>query len=171
VLNIDEQFDDIYARYYLAIVRYAITRGLTKEIAEEISSETFERLWRRRAECNFDSEAALHVWIYKTAGLVMQEQARKPTADADLAACENHLSGTDEIGAREERMQYEHYIAEIEKELSDTERVLFRLILIEKKPYAGCADELGMNPVTMRAIVSRLRKKLRPFITKMLEKT
>ncbi len=170
MLNIDEQFDDIYARYYLAIVRYAITRGLTKETAEEISSETFERLWRRRADCKFDSEAALHVWIYKTAGLVMQEQARKTTADADLAACENHLSGTDEIGAREERIQYEHYVAEIEKELSDTERVLFRRILIEKKPYAACAGELRMNSVTMRVAISRLRKKLRPFVAEMLSK-
>ncbi len=171
MINIEELFNDIYARYYLAIVRYATAKGFPRETAEEIGNETFERLWRRRTECNFDGEAALHVWIYKTAGLVMQEQARKTTEDADLAACENHLSDTDEIGARDERMQYEHYIAEIEKELNETDRLLFRWILIEKKPYAACAGELGMNPVTMRASIFRLRKRLRPFITEMLKKT
>lgn len=171
MINIETVFDDIYTRYYLAIVRYAVAKGYPKETGEEIASETFERLWRRRAECEFDNDAALHVWIYKTAGLVLQEQIRKTTEDVDLAECENYLSDTDEISARDERMQYEQYVAEIEKELSDTERLLFRRILLEKKPYADCAEELGMNSGAMRVGISRLRKKLQPFITKLLEKT
>lgn len=171
MINIEASFDDIYARYYLAIVRYAIAKGFPKETAEEIAHETFERLWRKRRECEFETEAALRVWLYKVAGLVGQEQCRTNTEDVDLAACENYRSDTDEIGARDEQLQYEHYISEIEKELSDTERLLFRQILIEKKPYAACAGELRMNPVTMRVAISRLRKKLRPLIAEMLAKT
>ena len=171
MINIEVSFDDIYARYYLAIVRYTIARGFPKETAEEIAHETFERLWRKRTECDFENEAALRVWLYKVAGLVVQEQRRTNTEDVDLSACENYLSDTDEIGARDEQLQYEQYIAEIEKELSETERMLFRQILIEKKPYAACAGELRMNPVAMRVAISRLRKKLRPFITEMLTKT
>lgn len=171
MINIETLFDDIYARYYLAIVRYAVAKGFPKETGEEIASETFERLWRRRFEFEFDGEAALHVWIYKTAGRVLQEQIRKTTEDVDLAECENYISDTDEIGARDERIQHEQYVAEIEKELSDTERLLFRRILIEKKPYAACVEELGMNSGAMRVGISRLRKKLQPFVTKMLGKT
>jgi len=170
VINIDVSFDDIYTRYYLPIVRFAMAKGFSEETAEEIASETFERLWRRRDECKFETETAVRIWLYKTAGLVLQEQWRKSTEDADLAACENHLSDTDEIAARDEQMQYEHYVAEIEKELPESDRLLFRLVLIEKKPYAACTKELGMNPVTMRVSISRLRKKLRPFIKEMLEK-
>ena len=171
MINIEASFDDIYARYYLAIVRYATAKDFPKETAEEIAHETFERLWRKRTECMFENEAALRVWLYKAAALVGQEQHRTNTEDVDLAACENHLSDTDEIGARDEQLQYEHYIAEIEKDLSETERRLFRFVLIEKKPYAACAGELHMNPVTMRVAISRLRKKLRPFIAEMLAKT
>lgn len=171
MINIEMSFDDIYTRYYLPVVRYAVAKGFPKETAEEIASETFERLWRRRFACEFDGEAALHVWIYKTAGRVPQEQARKTTEDVDLAECENYISDTDEIGAQDERIQHEQYIAESEKELSDTERLLFRRILLEKKPYASCADELRMSPGTMRSSISRLRKKLRPFVAKLLEKT
>ena len=40
MLHIEALFDDIYARYYLAIVRYAITKRQSKENAEEIANET-----------------------------------------------------------------------------------------------------------------------------------
>ena len=170
MLHIEALFDDIYARYYLAIVRYAISKRQSKENAEEIANETFTRLWHRRAECEFESESTLIIWLYRTAGLILQEERRRSSEDVDLAACENYLSDTDVIGAQDEKLQYEHYIKEIEKELSEEERRLFHLIFIEKKPYAACAKELGLNPVTLRSCIFRLRKKLRPYIGKIIKK-
>ncbi len=171
MLNIEVMFDDIYARYYPAAVRYAAAKGHSRAIAEEIANETFERLWRRRLELAFENEPALLKWIYKTAGLVMMEQNRKSPHDADLSECENYIADTDKIGEQVEEIQYDQYLSEIEQSLPESERILFRMIFIEKKTYAACADELQMRQVTMRANISRLRKKLRPFVAEMLQKT
>lgn len=170
MLNIENVFDDIYARYYLALVRYVAAKQFSMAMSEEIANETFARLWRRRMECQFGSETAVRVWLYKTAGLVMLEQNRKTHDEADLNACENYILDRDIISEQVEQIQYEQYLSAIKQILSKNEWLLFRLIFIEKKPYAECADELHMHPVTMRANISRMRKKLRPFIAGMFKR-
>jgi RNA polymerase sigma-70 factor (ECF subfamily) len=171
VIDIETQFDDIYTRYYLAIVRYAISKQYSTEKAEEISQETFERLWRRRTELDFETESALYVWLYKTATLVMMETNKKETEQSDINLCEQYISEENDMGNREERIQYEHYVTAIEKELSDGEKQIFHMVFIDKKEYSYCASKLKMNPSTMRSNISRLRKKLRPYIDKMIKNT
>lgn len=171
MIDIETSFDDIYTRYYPAILRYGIAKRYSKEKAEEISQETFERLWQRRAKLKFENEAALHVWLYKVAALVMLETNRKDTDESDVALCERYITAEDDISDREEKMQYEHYVSKIENELSDGEKQIFRMVFVDKKEYSYCASKLKINPSTMRSNISRLRKKLRPYIDKMIKNT
>jgi len=84
----------------------------------------------------------------------------------------NDLAGIpdeDIIGAREEGLQHEYYIFEIRKILKPAEDRVFDLYAVKGMTYREMAAVLNKSESTIRSQVSRMRKKLRPTVEKLLK--
>ena len=72
--------------------------------------------------------------------------------------------------AKEEKQQYEAYIAEIKENLSDKELQIFEHIMLQKYTVSQTARLLDMKENTVMVSLYRLRKKLNKLIYKMIPK-
>ena len=90
MINIEQQYDDIYTEYYRVIHVFAMAKGAAPHIAEEIASETFTRLWEKRNECEFNdpddrvNENLLRRWLYRVAENVLYEYWRSIHNDSNF---------------------------------------------------------------------------------------
>jgi len=176
MINIEQQYDDIYTKYYRVIYVFSMAKGATPYAAEEIANETFMRLWEKRHECKFNepdnrlNERLLKAWLYRVAENVIYEFHRKNPDDNGLEELANTIAAEDQVEECIENIGYEEYIAEIEKELNEEQRIIFRMIFVEQLSYDEVQKKLKIKGTTLRSTVSRLRKLLRPYIADLIEK-
>jgi len=176
VINIEQQYNDIYAKYYRTILLFARSKGFPPHIADEIASETFTRLWENRNKCRFCepddhvNERLLKAWLYRVAENVIYEFRRKVRDDSNFEELANTISAEDSIDECIENISYEEYIAEIEQRLTEEQRAVFRVIFIEQLSYKEAQIKLKIKGTTLRSTVSRLRKLLRPYINDLMQK-
>jgi len=175
VINIEKQYDDIYRKYYRAILNFALTKGVQFHVAEEIAGETFTRLWAKQKECKFDNpdpeinERALRAWLYKVAINVLHEHWRNSPAESRLDELNNIIPDSGGIQDRIENIKYQEYISEIERQLTHQQLIIFRMIFIQHISYDEAEITLQIKGTTLRSTISRLRKQLRPYIDELTD--
>lgn len=176
MINIEQQYDDIYTEYYRVIHVFAMAKGAAPHIAEEIASETFTRLWEKRNECEFNdpddrvNENLLRRWLYRVAENVLYEYWRSIHNDSNFEELANTIAEEDSVNDCIEDIGYEEYIAEIEQELTEDQRAVFRAMFVEQLSYKEAQIKLKIKGTTLRSTVSRLRRLLRPYIDDLIEK-
>lgn len=176
MIQIEQQYDDIYTEYYRVIHVFAIAKGAPPHIAEEIASETFTRLWEKRNECQFNelddrvNEKLLKAWLYRVAENVIHEFRRKVHYDSNFEELANTITEDDNISDCIEDIGYREYIAEIEQKLTEDQLTVFRAMFVEKLSYKEAQAKLKIKGTTLRSTVSRLRKLLRPYIDNLIQK-
>lgn len=176
MINIERQYDDIYVEYYHAVLIFARSKGLSPHIAEEVVTETFTRLWAKRKGCKFDdpddrvNKRMLKTWLYRAAENVILEFQRKiPDADS-LEALADTITAEDQVEKCIEDIRYEEYLVEIEKELTEEQRAVFRAVFVEQLSYKEAQTKLKITGTALRSTISRLRKRLRPYINDLIQK-
>lgn len=175
MINIEKQYDDIYSKYYRVILNFAMAKGVTLHIAEDITGETLARLWEKRNECKFDnadpevSERALRAWLYKTAMNVLYEHWRNTPDDSSLDDLNGSVADIDNIQNCVEDIRYQEYIETIERQLTHQQKIIFRMIFIQHLSYDETEIKLNIKGTTLRSTISRLRKMLRPYIDNLID--
>ncbi len=174
MINIEQQFDDIYSRYYHVILAFARSKGLVLHVAEEVADEVFTRLWTRRDECKFNNpnddvnENMLRSWLYRAAEYVMFEAKRTIKDTENLEECINEVTDNDNINECIEDIGYDEYLAQIEKELPERQREIFHIMFVEKLNYEDAKKRLNLKDSSLRSAISRMRERLRPYIDKLI---
>ena len=162
-------FHTLYQEYHGVLYKTCISFTGNPAKADETVQEAFVRLWivwDSRLDC---SKSANKSWLYKTAVNILHEAQR---ADMRCPDNMNDLAGIpdeDIIGAREEGFQHEYYIFEIRKILKPAEDRVFDLYAVKGMTYREMAAVLNKSESTIRSQVSRMRKKLRPTVEKLLK--
>lgn len=169
MINIDSDYNKIYHEYYPVLLRYVGSKRIQHINTEEVAHEVLTRLWVKRKKCNFENDTQLVAWLIRAARFVILEHMRAEKDTESLTDHENVASDTDYIEQHFESARLKEYIREIEQSLSEHDRLVFRMIFIERRPYPECAAELKIKEVSLRASISRLRHRLRPYIDKILE--
>ena len=169
MINIEGQFEKIYHEYYPVLLRFVGSKRLKQINTEEIAQEALARLWEKRDECNFDNDAQLAAWLIRTSRFVILEYTRIGKDTECLTDHENTVSDTNHIEQRIEDIRLKQYLHEIEQDLSEYEQLIFKMVFIEHRPYRECAAELKIKDVSLRSSISRLRKKLKPYVDRILE--
>lgn len=170
MINIEIQFNKLYHEYYPVLLRYIASKSLPQIDIEDVANETLTRLWEKRDECTFENDAQIAAWLIRTSRFIILEYSRKRQGNESLTDHENTLSDTDVIDKRIEDVQLEQYLSKIEQDLSEHDRLIFKMIFIERLPYNECAEKLKIKEVSLRSSISRLRDKLRPYIDKMIDR-
>ena len=169
MINIESRFDEIYREYYPVLLRYITARRLPNINPEDIAHEALTLLWEKRAECEFESDEQLAAWILRTGKFTAMSHLKKMKDEESLSDHENTVSDSDNIEQHLEDVKLRKYLEKIQQELSERDRLIFKMIFIERRSYSECAEELKMKEVTLRSCISRLRDRLRPYMDKLFD--
>jgi RNA polymerase sigma-70 factor (ECF subfamily) len=158
-----ERFDRLYRRHADPIFRFCLRRTGDWALAEDIRSAVFYEAWRRRADVDLETRAALP-WLYGVAANVIRNHARSARrraaamrrvpwerAEADL---------TEDIAERIDASDRASAARDLMSRLPAGEREVVILCLAEDLSYSAAASVLGLPIGTVRSRLSRARARL-----------
>ena len=167
----DSLYTELFDLYHQSLINFCVSRGVRPENIEDIVSEAFTRALAKSDQVMPLKPPQQRAWLYSAVVLVIKENnARKsPEFFSEIENIENYLSDDDDFEQHRSDETFHDYVLQIYDELStEKERELFRLIFNQKIDYDTLAKKYDAEPGTVRVMVSRLRKKLRKIVNKML---
>ncbi|CAN5131248.1 sigma-70 family RNA polymerase sigma factor [soil metagenome] len=151
----------LFDRYAPTITRYAWAIADTKMDVEELVQDTFVTVWLKSGTVILP-DASLLPWLLVTCrnhGLNLRRRHEKHRADE----LPDNL-GTDPQANDESREQLRWVLDEIER-LDPIDRRICELCLIDGRPYAEAAEQVGISVDAVKKRVSRTRARLRKAVT------
>lgn len=147
----DREFDDAFERHWLSVFRFALAWTNEWRSAEDITQETFLRLWANRARV--DWSAPILPWLLTTARRLATDRFRR--ARRLVALMPHAAAGVDE----DARVRWLDVQAAM-KLLTPEQRAALVLSKVIGMDTQSVADALGTTPGGVRAAVSRARERL-----------
>lgn len=162
----EKLYRELFMKHHGTMFQFCRAFIHNETIADEIVHEAFVRLW-----CVWDERATYPPllnkgWLYKTMRNIIYETQR--VRNTDSINHHEHLQGDDHITEKNETLQYEHYIQEIRKHLKPSDCKLFELYVVRMLSYKEIAELLEIRESSVRSQVTRLRKRLKPIVEKIL---
>lgn len=156
-----QRYEALVTAYYNDIFRYAYWLGKSRQLAEDLTQETFMRAWR--AFDSLQSEGAAKAWLFT---ILRRENARRfEKFQPDLDDIEDHQSALPDARVHEPDQQMEmrllhKAIADLEPEYREP------LILQVIGGFSGeeIATMLDLNNNTVMTRLFRARNKLRAVL-------
>lgn len=158
----DEEFDDLYRRHRLAVLRYVRRRLVTADV-EDVVGEVFTIAWRRRGDVPGGSGQL--PWLYGTARRVLANEhrrARRVRALTDRLESENQpLPGGADPSDQVARLVD---VARAFDRLADDDQELLRLVAWELLDTADVARVVGCSRPAAAMRIGRARRRLRAYL-------
>ena len=110
-------------------------------------------------------------WLYSAVVRIIKENnaQKKPELFSEIENIENYIKDADDLEQYQAEETYQEYVQQVYDELStEKERELFKLIFNQKIDYDTLSQKYDASSGTVRVMVSRLRKKLRVIVNKIL---
>jgi RNA polymerase sigma-70 factor, ECF subfamily len=148
-------FETLYERHAAAVFRFALSLSGDRAMAEDITSETFIRVWTARARVDLSTVAGYLLTIARhlhlQAALRERRRAPLPEEPADAAPGPHaQAEGRDELDA---------VLADLQA-LPEPDRAAVLMRADERMPYEDIAAALGISPGAAKVKVHRARLKL-----------
>jgi RNA polymerase sigma-70 factor (ECF subfamily) len=160
----EQFFSQIYDEYVDKIYRFIFFKVETELAAQDITSETFTRLWKQiylNVEINNPS-----AFLYRTAKNLLVDhyraKAKRPDDLGDAA-----ILVKDESQNIEKQAMLASDMEGVAKalcQLSDDSRQAVSAYYIEQEPISDIAKSLGKSPNATRVIISRGMKQIRQIL-------
>jgi RNA polymerase sigma-70 factor (ECF subfamily) len=156
-------FERLFREHGGAILGFCLRRTGDRAAAEEARSAVFFEAWRRRAEVDLTTRAALP-WLYGVAVNVMRNHGRSrrrwDAALRRLPMPRAELDPADEIACRVDARDRARAALRLIDALPPGERDVVLLCLAGDLSYRAAADMLGLPIGTIRSRLSRARARL-----------
>lgn len=155
-------FAQLYDQYFEKLYRFVYFRVNHKEVAQDLVSETFIRVWEKIPDIS--EAAAFNGWIYQIArNLVIDHyRSRKPTVD--LGELENVLEYEDNIIDRVNLgFQQAEFLSALKK-LNPDQRLVIKLKFIDDLGNREIAQILDKSEGAIRVIQHRAITELKQLI-------
>ena len=166
-------FEQIVLQTERAVYNLALSIVKKKEDAEDVTQETYLRLWRAASEIKLES--SLKLYILRTARNLALDLIRKNSKRDEIDTVILDAEGEFEIDIADDSPDSrpdESYLRKIEKEvvrqsieeLPSAAREIIVLRDIEGLSYTEIADMLGLAEGTLKSKLFRARERLRKII-------
>ena len=146
----ESQYERAYTRHAEDVFRFTLAWTNNWPDAEDLTQETYLRLWQRRASIDWDQPIV--GWLFVTARHLANNRFRALRRRILPAA--SHVASDESVRAR--WLDVRQSLAS----LSSLERTALILTTIEGWSYAEAAYVLNTTDAALRAAVSRARAKL-----------
>src|SRR5215472_12999012 len=154
-------FEEVYDRHAPQVLAWA--RSRVGEHAADLTAEVFARAWLARSRFRPQSDASALPWLLGIARNVLRESLRKRRVE-DAArrrlGMPRLLAQDPALDAIHDRRSLSESERQVLGSLSERDRELLRLRVIEERPYRDIAVRLRCTPQAARHRVSRLLRQL-----------
>ncbi len=167
----DSIYAEMFNMYQQSLINFCISKGVRPEDGEDIVSEAFIRALEKADQLLVLEPNQQKAWLYSAVVNIIKENAAKasPIVFSQIENIENFIKDNDELERFQAEEDYQQYVQQVYDELStDKERELFQLIFDKKINYEALSQKYNVTPGSVRVMVSRLRKKLREIVNKIL---
>lgn len=146
----DQSYERAFAQHWEDVFRFLLAWTNDWGVAEDLTQETFLRLWRHRAELAWDRPVL--PWLVVTARHAATDRFR---------ALRRRVMGRSGADSCDEFVRARWLdVRAAMSDLSALERTALVLVAVEGWSYAEAADALATTSGALRAAVSRARAKL-----------
>ena len=170
-----EVFENRVTRWQRPLFAYLGRMGLTPAVTEEIAQEALLRCWREKARYR-PERSAWSTWLFTIArNLAINElkrQRRQPQpfsekqADGQIDA--DHFAGQQTATDSLQQREHSRAISTAMQRVSQEDREILALALIDEIPAREAAQVLGCNDAAYRTRLSRARKRIRTHLERLL---
>lgn len=167
----DSIYNELFNNSHQSLLNFCISKGVRAENVEDIAAEAFTRALAKSDLIMTLTPKQQKAWLYSAVIRIMKENNAKTVTSAfsEIENIENYIKDDDGLEKFHTEENYRQYVREVYRELTtEKERELFRLIFDEKIDYNTLSQKYNVSPGTVRVMVSRLRKKLRIIVNKIL---
>ena len=163
--NSYKDFETIYKHYYEFLCHYAWKFVNEKELAEEVVSEVFYKLWKNKNKINVKTSFRSYIFIaVRNQAFDYLRKVKKINYIEDTEALRSGM--TDRHSPLEEVIFNEIYI-NLEKAIENLPhqcRMIFRMSRDEGLRYREIAEQLNISIKTVETQMGRALKKLRKVV-------
>jgi RNA polymerase sigma factor (sigma-70 family) len=156
-----DAFGVLVERHGSTVFRYAYTLTGNADDAQDLVQDAFMTAWRRRREVRVVDGSVLP-WLLVTIRNLATNLARKRHRRGDVALdgidiVDGNVTPHDSVVAREQAEWIDAAISGLTPEL----REVVTACLVDERPYAAVAADLGLEVATVKKRVSRARARFR----------
>ena len=162
--NFKEQFfSQIYDEHVDKIYRFVFFKVSDESLAQDITSETFTRLWKEISE---DKEVKNpHGFLFKVArNLIFDYYRTKDRNPINLDNVDTILDKNQDIEKKAVQNDDMRIILAAMDKLNDDCRVALSMYYIEQEPVSEVAKALGKSNGATRVIIHRAMRELKKFM-------
>lgn len=160
-----EEIIDLYSAYITAIVRNLLSSKGTKEDVEEVVADTFIALWNTAERINYEEYSSIKAYIAVIARNKAKDWLRAAKVQ-NLRLMDDILIIDNSIEQLIVQKEQQRIIANILKQLKPSDWKIFVAYYYQYKKVDEIAQELQMNPQTIKTRLRRGREVLKKFLIK-----
>ncbi|OGZ79580.1 MAG: hypothetical protein A2528_01875 [Candidatus Staskawiczbacteria bacterium RIFOXYD2_FULL_37_9] len=162
-MNYQTLFLDAYEKYADDIYRHCYFRVYNKELAEDITQETFIKTWKYIIEGKEIQN--IRAFLYRVAVNLIIDNSRKKKELAGDERLNNIRAGEDTEDNIFNRFDANRIVKLLDKLAENQKQVMVMRYIDELKP-SEIADILGESPNAVSVRINQATKKLREIINK-----
>jgi RNA polymerase sigma-70 factor (ECF subfamily) len=157
------QFEALYERYYLYVLRFIRRRVNGSENAEDMAQETFTRAYAAFAGVCHRNDAGLRAWLFTIASHLVIDYLRRYSRVevVDISACEYVLYAPDTLEPVVDRDEAERLLSF----LNPQQQEMFRLYSLDFK-HKEIEEMLSIQPFYVKVLMLRGRQKIKGVLRK-----
>lgn len=147
-------FGQLYERYVERIHKYLYYRTFQREIAEDLTSQTFLQALERRS--SFDlKKGTFSSWIYRIARNLLIDQVRATKPTVEFEPFSDLLRDRHDLVRSAEQKELLEQIQHALQSLTEEQREIILLRIWDERSYAEIAHILGKSEASCKMAVSR----------------
>jgi len=165
-------FEKIYRHFFSKIHRYISLRILNKDIAEDLTSEVFIRVYRNLNKVNLNA-ITIKIWIYKIARNLIIDYFRSSQNKINMKSLDEYLERGKELESLdsalvdrrktvlEDRQFKNEKLIDALNSLPETQREIIFLRYVEDMDFKSISFLLNKREIALRALKFRALENLK----------
>lgn len=166
-----QAFAVLVDRYKDLVFTLAIRMLKNREEAEEVSQDTFIKVYKSLS--NFKGESKLSTWVYKVAYNACLDSIKKNNRRQSEVAIdsytENQIRSLDNALSALEEKEQQQTIQDCLQQLSSKDSFLLTLFYFEELSLEEISKIVDMEPNTVKVNIHRARKRLASILKQKME--
>lgn len=159
-------FGELHHKYIRSVAWTARSLLGSTQWSEDAAQATFIALWKRSKKIVLAGDSLLP-WLLGACRLECRKISTREGRNANTSLDEHPFEHADSGPSVEDQIVRQDLMVHVNAcvaELSQIDRGIYRLCLVNEYSYAAAARELGITHGTVRNRLSRLKKNLRQFL-------